>query len=115
MGQRRGAAEILEVITNPAKNAGANQKSVVAITLDGRSIDGLVRNEDNFSVQIQSADGAYYFFMKADLKDLQYADHPVMPTDYHERLSSSELNDLASYLMSVGRAAKPSPVSREEN
>ncbi len=114
-GANRSAAEILDAITSPAKNVASPQKSVVAITRDGRTVNGVVRNEDNFSIQILTAGGAYFFFPRSDLQSLEYQDHPIMPSDYKQRLTGVELDDLASYLMSAGRAAKPEHVARDED
>jgi cytochrome c oxidase cbb3-type subunit 3 len=114
-GANRSAAEILDAITSPAKNVAAIQKSVVAISRDGRTVSGIVRNEDNFSIQILTAEGAYFFLPRSDLRSLEYQDHPIMPTDYKERFTHVELDDVASYLMSVGRAAKPEAVARDDD
>ena len=32
---------------------------------------GIIRNEDNFSLQLQSEDGAFHFLSKADLKTIE--------------------------------------------
>ena len=115
-GSTRSAQEVLDVITDPAKNAWSGGKSVAVVTRDGHRVSGLVRNQDNFSLQLLTPGGEFYFLEKSDLQSLEYQDHSVMPSDYGERLSSSELNDLASYLISVGRPAAPGrPVARQED
>jgi cytochrome c oxidase cbb3-type subunit 3 len=115
-GSGRSGKEILDAIVDPAKNADAGKKSIVVVTRDGHRLSGLVRNQDNFSLQLLTREGEFYFLEKADLESLQYQDHSLMPSDYGERLSGRELNDLASYLMSVGRPAEPSrPAGREED
>jgi cytochrome c oxidase cbb3-type subunit III len=114
-GGDRSAKEILDDITNSAKNPDTSQQIVAAVTSDGHQIKGLVRNEDNFSVQLLTADGNFYFLRKSELQSLEYKEGTVMPPDYGQRLSSSELNDLAAYLMNIGRTAKPVPAMREED
>jgi cytochrome c oxidase cbb3-type subunit 3 len=110
----RSAPEVVDAITNPGKNAAVSQKSVVAVTRDDHRISGLVRNEDNFSIQILTAEGVYHFLSRTDLTSLEYHD-PIMPFDYRDRLTGGELNDLASYLIGVGRAAKPVLATRDNN
>jgi len=61
----------------------------------------LIRNEDNFSVQFQTKDGAFHFFQKSELRGLDRGDASLMPTNYGERLGSGELADLVSYLMTA--------------
>jgi len=114
-GAARSVTEILDVITHPAGSNGSGQKFVAAVTHSGLKVTGLVRNEDNFSLQLLTPEGTFYFLQKSDLESLEYQDRPVMPLDYSQRLSSAELNDLASYLMSVGRSQKADrPVNRQE-
>lgn len=110
----RPVAEILAAITQPGKNGDAGYKAAAAVTSDGRRVSGIVRNEDNFSVQMQTSDGAFHFFLRSDLQALEYQDHPLMPTDYAERLSHEELNDLASYLMRVATGDKPAGAPKEK-
>ena len=66
----------------------------------------MVRNEDNFSVQLQTKDGTFLFLQKADVQSLEYATQSLMPINYGDRLSHGELNDLISFLMSATPPAK---------
>jgi cytochrome c oxidase cbb3-type subunit 3 len=73
-----------------------------ALTTDsGERLEGLVRNEDNFSVQLQTKDGSFHFFKKTQLRRFERLDGSLMPADYRDRLSDGELSDLASYLMTT--------------
>jgi cytochrome c oxidase cbb3-type subunit 3 len=108
------ATEIVSAITDPGKKGESGYRRAAATTSDGHRINGIVRNEDNFSVQMQTSDGAFHFFLRADLQGLEYQDHPMMPTDYGERLNGGELNDLTSYLMSTGQGAKPVAPKKEQ-
>jgi cytochrome c oxidase cbb3-type subunit III len=105
-GSNRPVKDVLNVILDPASNSDWKRKAATAITREGASVSGNIRNEDNFSVQLQTADGAFHFFSKSDLQSLEYMNHPVMPVDYAEKLSRGELDDVASYLVSVGRSSK---------
>jgi putative heme-binding domain-containing protein len=102
-GQTHSAEKIKSAITNPAEREMA--KSMVSVvTTHGDEYKGMVRNEDNFSVQLQLIDGTFRFFPKTDLKSLQPAPS-IMPADYLSRLTEVELNDIASYLLSLGDPA----------
>jgi cytochrome c oxidase cbb3-type subunit III len=104
----KSAAEIYNEITRPT--AGKNRVSdiVTATTSDGKKLTGLARNEDNFSLQLQTMDGAFYSFAKSDLREVQRSNQPLMPTDYVSRLNRTELDDLVSYLMKVARSSSSS-------
>jgi putative heme-binding domain-containing protein len=89
---------IREAITDPRL---ARARVALATTSDGQTLKGLVRNEDNFSVQLQSEDGSFHLLLKSDLRELGYQLQPLMPTNYSEKLSRQELDDLVGYLQSV--------------
>jgi cytochrome c oxidase cbb3-type subunit 3 len=82
---------------------------VTVTTADGQRYEGIVRNEDNFSLQLQSLDGGFHFFSKTTLTAIERKPESIMPADYESRLNSGQLNDLVSYLLSVGKTgATPS-------
>ena len=62
---------------------------------------GVVRNEDNFSVQILDSEGKFHFLLKSELQSLQYVAGSGMPTNHGQQLSTQELNDLINYLHNV--------------
>jgi cytochrome c oxidase cbb3-type subunit III len=70
-------------------------------THGGEKYIGRVRNEDNFSLQLQSLDGTFHFLAKSDIDKLEYESQALMPSDYSSTLNAKELNDLVSYLMKV--------------
>jgi cytochrome c oxidase cbb3-type subunit 3 len=107
-GAMHSADEIREAIVSAEKRPGVHKGLARATTRDGRQISGLVRNEDNLSVQLQAQDGAFYSLEKSDLVELAYASEPVMPGDYSSKLSKSELDQLLGYLLSVADAMQPS-------
>jgi putative heme-binding domain-containing protein len=92
---------VRQAIVNSNRVVPSGYKLAVATTRDGARIEGIVRNEDNFSVQLQTQDGAFHFLQKADLQSLEYRNQSLMPTNYGERLSRAELDDLVSYLMNA--------------
>jgi cytochrome c oxidase cbb3-type subunit 3 len=100
-GSEASADTILGAIVNPDRVVPAGYRSGVATTRDGTRVAGVIRNEDNFSLQILAPDGSFHLFEKSKLKKLEYPKEPLMPTNYRGRLSAGELNDLVSYLMST--------------
>jgi len=96
------AGEIREAIVNPS---GGLRETAVALAQDGRSFSGIIRNEDNLSLQLQDGDGRFYLLMKSTLASVQKQAAASMPADYGQRLSSTELDDLVSYI--VEKAHQP--------
>lgn len=99
-------AEIRSTITDPA--SGNRQVKLITLTLhNGEKYSGRLRDEDNFSLQLQTLDGQFVFLSKADIDKLDYDSQTLMPPDYGSKLSPEELNDLISYLMSVAGNSEP--------
>lgn len=92
------AEEIRSAITSPTRG-DRQARLVTATTRSGGKITGRIRNEDNFSVQLQALDGTFYSVTKPDIESLEYDSQTLMPSDYSSTLSPGELNDLVSYLM----------------
>jgi putative heme-binding domain-containing protein len=96
-------AEIRRAITDPDRNLDPRERTVTVTTQDGQTQIGIARNEDNFSLQLQTVDGAFHFFSKADLRNIEYQRGSLMPADYGSRLNPREIDDLVSFLMSAAR------------
>ncbi|HEU0095959.1 MAG TPA: c-type cytochrome [Rhizomicrobium sp.] len=75
---------------------------VTVVMKDGRSIEGVMRNQDAWSVQFIGMDGKYYSFDRDRLRSVTIRPGSVMPTDYDKRLSPDEFRDLLAFLTRQG-------------
>jgi cytochrome c oxidase cbb3-type subunit III len=100
-GATLSAEEILANIVKPS-DSKFNKTASIAMS-DGQKFSGIIRNEDNFSIQLQSLDGGFHFLNRSAVAHLEYLPDPVMPTDYKSRLKPSELDDLVSYLITAAK------------
>jgi cytochrome c oxidase cbb3-type subunit III len=107
-GRARPAEEIRDAIVKPGQPSNASRGTVTIATRAGQTLAGVLRNEDNFSLQLQSLDGAFHLLMKSDVATMRRDWNSLMPADYGSTLSSGELNDLVSFLMSVAQQDKSS-------
>ena len=103
----RPVAEIRDAIVTPSKNYNPRKSAMMVTTAEGEIYRGVVRNEDNFSLQMQTLDGVFHSFSKVDLRSFEYEPRPLMPEDYGEKLTQHEIDDLISYLMSASAGDKP--------
>jgi putative heme-binding domain-containing protein len=108
--QAHPAEKIKAAITSTAERDKA-QGMVTAIAQNGDRYQGVVRNEDNFSLELQSTDGAFHLLSKANLKSVARMDS-IMPSNYGSRLTEAELNDIVSFIMSLSKA--PSEVDSRD-
>lgn len=97
--ENHSAADIRSAIVSPGNKTGPRRIAASVTTKEGKKYEGLVRNEDNFSLQLQTPDGAFHFFSKSDLATIDYRRESLMPADYGSKFSSAELDALVAYLV----------------
>ena len=92
--------QIRAIILDPDKNLPADKKATTVVTLTGQKITGMLKVNDNFSLSIQTPDGAFHFLPKAQLSQVDIGSRSLMPAA--SALSSKEVDDLVSYLLKTG-------------
>jgi cytochrome c oxidase cbb3-type subunit III len=108
------AEQIRSAILDSSSGDKGQVRLATATIRNGQKFVGRVRNEDNFSLQLQSMDGTFHFIMKSELEKLDYAPPPLMPTNFGSALTASELNDLISYLLSAAGNTDPQKRAHEK-
>jgi gluconolactonase len=93
---------IRQAIVDPYLELRREGEAVTAVTRDGQKLVGLARNEDNFSLQLQTLDGNFHLLLKPELAAFSRDRRSLMPSDYAVRLSARDLDDLVSFLASLG-------------
>ena len=97
-GANHQPLEIRERILNPRKYAKPGRGLVNVTAKEGKTFTGVIRNEDNFSLQLQTLDGRFVFLDKREISRLAVVPEGLMPGDYGSTLSTIELDNLVSYL-----------------
>jgi cytochrome c oxidase cbb3-type subunit III len=115
-GASLSPAEIRSSMLNAGGAANKANKTAVVTLRDGNKLQGVIRNEDNFSLQLQSFDGAFHLLNKSDVAQIDFLLKPIMPDDYASSLKPSELDDLVSFLMTSAKTKRTSnPPDYEED
>src|SRR3984957_13138107 len=96
------------IILDPEKNLPADKKATTVVTLAGQKITGMLKVNDNFSLSLQTPDGAFHFLSKAELAQIDIGSRSLMPAA--STLGSKEVDDLVSYLLHTA-AENPSSQS----
>ncbi|MGE0626002.1 MAG: c-type cytochrome [Pseudomonadales bacterium] len=115
VGARRNLEYLRRSLTNPDADypmltgqlsGRTNAFLTVRLVSPEGEFEGLRVNEDEFSIQVRDLSGGIRSFDKRGLLDLQHAfGHSLMP-GYDTVLSAKEVEDLASYLMSLKGAPR---------
>jgi cytochrome c oxidase cbb3-type subunit III len=81
-------------------------------TADGKVIDGVLLNEDSYSIQMMGNDQQLHLFDRTKLRRVVIDSKSLMPTDYDKRLTADEFKDLMAFLTRQGTVAPPAPARR---
>src|SRR6266404_1737642 len=102
-----GPGEIREAILKPDRDLDPRRGTATVVLGKATTITGIPRNEDNFSLQLQTSDGTFHLLNKAKIVSITYHGVTGMPTDYASSLTATELNDLVSFLTKAARSVNP--------
>jgi cytochrome c oxidase cbb3-type subunit III len=114
------ASTIIDALTKEQHHeygsGGAHLKSLppmdsylpVHVTMpDGKVIDGILLNEDGYSLQMIGNDQQLHSFDRAKLRRVYIEPKSRMPTDYDKRLTPGEFKDLLAFLTRQGTKTAP--------
>jgi putative heme-binding domain-containing protein len=110
----RQSEAIHQAIVSPNVDLDPRNRTLVVTLRNGKNLEGIARNEDNFSIQLLTQDGVFHLLNKSELTSFHYRNESPMPADYATRLSSAELEDLVNYLDSVAKKGTKGNENRGE-
>jgi len=96
-------AEMREQIMNHDQLSRAG--TMVVSTRDGSRLSGFARNEDNFSLQLQTLDGKFHFLDKLAVISVD-SSPAATAVNAETNLSKSDLDALISYLVRVAQSSE---------
>jgi putative heme-binding domain-containing protein len=100
IGAVRTADALERSLLDPNGSMRPSNRSVRAVTRDGKVIVGRRLNEDTYTVQLIDAQERLVSLAKADLREYTVGTTSSM-SSYKDRLSSRELADVVAYLLSL--------------
>lgn len=105
IGRDKERSYLLEALVDPSAKIAKGFETVIIVTDEGRIHTGVLRREDDLSVQLMSPEGAVITIAKERIED-RASGQSGMPADIAKNLSRSEIRDLVEYLSTL-RAAAP--------
>jgi len=76
--------------------------SVSVVTADGTKLNGVVLNEDQFTLQMLDTREQLHLFEKEKLRSMEKSRESLMPAYDPKMLPEKDLQDVVAYLLSVG-------------
>ncbi len=101
IGRRRSAAYLRESLVAPSTDIPQNYSGVTVVARDGKSIRGLEKAIDDFSVVLQDFSGQVRSFNRSDVRSVSRDTQSLMP-EYGKVLSPAELDNVLKYLSTLG-------------
>ena len=98
VGAQRSLNYLRESMVKPSADIAEGYKGMRVTPRGGRPVTGVVKNEDDFTVQIFDAGEKYYSFRKANLDRFEELTDSLMPPT---ALSPAEIDDVLAYLDSL--------------
>ena len=99
---RNPSRRLAQGLTEAMKEFPQEYESVTVVTANGKKIDGVILNEDSFTVQLMDASEQIYMFEKDGLRSFEKTRTSRMPRFDTTLLPDKDLQDIVAYLLSVG-------------
>ncbi len=100
IGWVRSPSHLEAALRSPSEVIRSNYRAVRLVTKGGSTVQGLLRNEDTYSIQILDENEDLRAFMKADLESIEKPEESLMPA-FDSFFTSREMQDLVAYLYSL--------------
>ena len=97
---RRALDVLFSSIRNPSASIARRYKPVSFRTAENERVQGTIKSEDVFSLQVMDSNQTLRGFTKTELSELTRDGQSLMPAFPENLLSESEINDIMSYLQS---------------
>lgn len=97
IGAVRAPEALRRSMIDPTASMLPMNRSIRAVTRDGKVITGRRLNEDTYTVQLIDSEERLIGLSKADLREYTISTTSAMPS-YKDKLNGAELDDLVAYL-----------------
>lgn len=97
----RGPESILVNLLDPNAEVNPQYLNYVALTVDGRSMTGMIASENANSITLRRAESATDTVLRSDIELLQSTGKSIMPEGLEESLDQQAVADVIHYLMHV--------------
>ena len=88
-------------LTEPMKDFSQEYETATVVTSDGARIQGVILNEDSFTVQIMDLREQVHAFEKLKLRSYEKSRESIMPAYDSKTLPEKDLNDLVAFLLAA--------------
>jgi putative heme-binding domain-containing protein len=98
---RNPSKRLAEGIAEPLKDFSQEYETATVVTSDGTKLQGVVLNEDSFTLQMLDTREQLYSFEKSKLRSYEKTRESLMPTYDTRALPEKDLKDLVAFLLAA--------------
>ncbi len=98
VGAERSLRYLRESLTTARTAITRGYQPVHLTTKSGEKIEGVVRNEDNFSLQVMDRSYRLHLLNRTEVGQIEYGKASLMPSDYGKSLNADEMQNLLAFL-----------------
>lgn len=106
VGAIRRAGDLEQSLVDPNAEIAPDNRYFHVVPKSGATFTGRLLNEDTFTLQFMDPQERLRSFQKSDLREYSFIPKSSMPS-YKSKLSSQELADVVTYLISLKGVDKP--------
>ena len=106
IGTYRRAGELEQSLLDPDADIAPTNRFFKVVLKNGTSFTGKLLNQDTFTMQFMNSKEQLVSIQKSDIRESSFVSKSSMPS-YKGRLSSQELADVVSYLISLKGVDRP--------
>jgi putative heme-binding domain-containing protein len=99
---RKPSRRLAQGLTEAGKEFSQEYESVTVLRADGQKFQGVVLNEDSFTLQMMDTREQVHLFEKDKLKSIEKSRESLMPPFDEKMLPEKDLQDIIAFLLSVG-------------
>ena len=92
------SAQIRSDVLEPSSSVREGFRFAVARMRDGRQVEGLVKNQDTFTVQLLLRDGSFASLERSEILEFQTSTDSTMPDHFGRTLQEGQLQALLAFL-----------------
>lgn len=107
----RGAEAILFNVLDPNREVNPQFVNYTVLTVDGRSLGGLIANESAGSITLRRAENATDTIARSEIDEFRSTGQSIMPEGMEKQIDLAAMADLIAYLMTVDERNVDAPVS----
>ena len=98
IGMSHSWKQLKQALLDSKSRSRTGYQGASVLTQGGGRITGIIKDQTNYSVAIQDANGNLHLLLMRDVREITLRNGSLMPDDYDRRLTAKEIEDVLAFL-----------------